>query len=255
VFAGSTESASTQLRIPRVKAFSVPFGVRVWSKNGTKIPPLTNAKFRMNLSAVGEIADLISVTGPCTIYANQVNCDFGSLEAGTHLYSLTLQAHPGASHDRQQFDMTATGTEKNGYSQPTRYGGVTVSYEDQLADVVTSNTPLSGRVGDTITTEVTIRNNGPDDDPWVEHSTTYLPAEVVVAGLEGCDEQSFTETSFNCRQLNLGSGGPAKTFRLSLRIVSCAKSVQLGASFGSAIDSPYPGHFSPLYIPIKINGC
>jgi hypothetical protein len=93
-------------KIPRVSAIAVPFGVRVSGTGRASAVRLT-----LNTAGIQSKVDVIGVTGPCTIFAAQITCDFGDLAQGRYTERMTLQAKPGVpfgSAGRIEADTTDT---------------------------------------------------------------------------------------------------------------------------------------------------
>jgi hypothetical protein len=238
--------------VPQSHSFAVPIGIKVWSRNSSKVGPVTNASLTVDLSQITSKVELVGVTGPCSISGSSVRCDFGTLQAGTHTESLTLKARSGASiGDAGQVTLTASGNEPSWHTKVT-HGRVSVRSEQEATDYTAKASMGSGRVGDLVTLKVEVSNRDPRPG---------LYFDFLVGSRDGADMAGM---SANCQAPQLGSGcrianipvGATVTAEIYFRIVSCAAngmSSGLGATYmpyDPVINGPAIGNPS-----FSITGC
>ncbi|GIH05586.1 hypothetical protein Rhe02_36530 [Rhizocola hellebori] len=206
-----------RVELPQSHAISVPIGIKVWSRNSSKVGPVTNAKLAVDLSQIASKVDIVGVTGPCVLSGSSVQCDFGTLATGTHTESLSLRARSGAAlGDAGQVTLTASGSEPSWHSKVT-HGKVSVRFEDEATDFTAKASAGTGKVGDTVALKFEISNRGPRTGTYFEVQASSWAGGEVVGMSPNCQPGQVTS---GCRVENLAVGATV-TVEIYFKILSC----------------------------------
>jgi hypothetical protein len=123
------------------------------------------------------------------------------------------------------------------------------------ADLEIDTTSPAGRVGDTVQVQVTVRNLGPNPEPyWGVNFLT--PPFATYLGVSGCSPVALGGGTYQCGRAQPQAAGTATTFALSYRITGQAAQPagnSGGMNLFAGIDDPNNGN-SNGYFVIKAAG-
>ncbi|HCT79937.1 MAG TPA: hypothetical protein DGT23_25890 [Micromonosporaceae bacterium] len=227
---------------------AVPFGLRVWGAKSA-----SNVKLTVNLADILARVQVISVSSPCGFAGVLVTCDFGTTTEGAYFRSLTLASRTGApAGPAGQVNLEVTAKEPSWFSRMS-HGRVSVSTYDQMADLITSSTVPTGKVGDTVTVTSTLKNDGPNVAPYVELSASQPFPGTEYSGGEGCE---VTTASFACR-IETIQVGTTIIIKLHIRILRCDPAQRaggVGTGTVRAIGDPIAAN-DDFQVKVKVTGC